>query len=199
MSFILGLTGPTGAGKSSLREKAEEKGFHIIDCDKTARKAVEIDECKEKLKSVFGKDIFDEKGNLIRSLLAEKAFKTNEKTELLNKTVFPFITSLLKTEIKASKKEKILLDAPTLYESGMDSICDAVIAVLADEKIRLNRIMLRDSIEKSAALIRINAGKSKQYYKEKTPYIIYNNGAKEELYKHFENIINTIFGGKDNV
>ena len=199
MSFILGLTGPTGSGKSSLRGKAEEKGFFVLDCDKTARKAVEIDECKAKLKSAFGEDIFDEKGNLIRPLLAEKAFKTHDKTELLNKTVFPFITNLLNEEIRLSKAEKILLDAPTLYESGMDSICDAVIAVLADEKIRLERIISRDNIEKSAAITRISAGKSEQYYKEKTPYIIYNNGEKEELYKHFENTINTIFGGKDNV
>ena len=77
----------------------------------------------------------------------------------------------------------------------MDSICDAVLAVLADEELRLERIISRDNIEKSAALTRISAGKNEQYYKEKTPHIIYNNGEKEELYKHFENVLNTIIGG----
>ena len=195
MSFILGLTGPTGSGKSALSKKATEKGFYVLDCDKIARKAVEIDECKEKLKSVFGKDIFDENRNLIRPLLAEKAFKTPIKTELLNRAIFPFITRLIEEEINASKAEKILLDAPTLYESGMDKICSAVIAILADKDIRLKRIISRDKIDETAALIRINAGKREDYYKEKTPYILYNNGEIEELYKNFENIINEIFGG----
>ncbi len=199
MSFILGLTGPTGSGKSVLSKKAEELGFYVLDCDKVARKAVEHDRCKEELKAAFGKSIFDEKGNLIRSLLAEKAFITPQKTELLNTTIFPFITMLLKEEIKQSNAEKILLDAPTLYESGMDSICNAVVAVLADEEIRCGRIMARDNIEKSHALLRINAGKTEDYYKEKTPYILYNNGEINELYKNFENIINEFFGGKENV
>ena len=195
MSFILGLTGPTGSGKSSLKTKAEEFGFYVLDCDKTARKAAEKEECKEELRKAFGKDIFDEKGDLIRSLLAEKAFKTKEKTELLNRTIFPFITKLIKEEIKASGRTKILLDAPTLFESGMDSICGAVVAVLADKETRLKRIMSRDKIEKEAALIRLNAGKSDEFYKEKTPYVIYNNGEIDMLYKSFEDILNTIFGG----
>lgn len=199
MSFILGLTGPTGSGKSALSKKAEELGFYVLDCDKTARKAVEVDKCKEELKLVFGEDIFDKNGDLVRSLLAEKAFKSPTQTDLLNRTIFPFITMLLKEEINSLKAEKILLDAPTLYESGMDSICSAVVAVLADKEVRLSRIMARDNIDENHALLRINAGKTEDYYKEKTPYILYNNGEINQLYKNFEKIINEIFGGKGNV
>lgn len=195
MSFILGLTGPTGTGKSSLSKRAEALGFFVIDCDKTARKAAEDENCKADLVKAFGEDILDEKGNLIRKSLAEKAFKTQEKTELLNKTIFPYITGLLNQEIKSAKREKILLDAPTLYESGMDSICDDTVAVLAEKELRLERIMARDNIDKAHALLRINAGKPEQYYKEKTKNILYNNGQINELYDNFEKILNTIFGG----
>ena len=195
MSFILGLTGPTGAGKSSLRKKAEQLGFYVIDCDKTARKAAEDENCKQDLKETFGDEIISENGDLIRSKLAEKAFCSPKKTELLNSIIFPYIKKLLSEEINGAKSEKILLDAPTLYESGTDALCDAVVAVLADKEERIKRIMARDKIEKEAALLRINAGKSEQYYKEKTPYILYNNGRLEEINKNFENTINTIFGG----
>ena len=195
MSFILGLTGPTGSGKSSLSKRAEELGFCVIDCDKVARKAAEDKSCKEELSKAFGSDIIDESGNLIRRKLAEKAFVSSDKTELLNNTVFPYIKNLLREEITSVKKEKILLDAPTLYESGMDGICDAVIAVLADKQLMLKRIIKRDNIDKAHAQLRINAGKPETYYREKTPYVIYNNGKIDELYKNFENTLNTIFGG----
>ncbi|MBR6743070.1 MAG: dephospho-CoA kinase [Clostridia bacterium] len=192
MSYILGLTGPTGAGKSVLSKKAREMGFYVIDCDKTARKAVENKECLEALVLNFGKSILDEKGRLIRAKLAEKAFTSPDKTELLNRVIFPFITELILDEIRTSDKEKILLDAPTLYESGIDSICGAVLAVLADKNIRLERIVERDKIERNSAQLRIGAGKTDQYYKERTPYILYNNGDKQKLYDEFISILNTI-------
>ena len=192
MSYILGLTGPTGAGKSVLSKKASEMGFYVIDCDKTARKAVENKECLEALVLNFGKDILDENGRLIRAKLAEKAFASPDKTELLNCVIFPFITELILDEIRTSNKEKILLDAPTLYESGIDSICGSVLAVLADKELRQKRIIGRDKIEIDSAQLRIGAGKSDQYYKERTPYILYNNGDKKKLYDEFISILNTI-------
>ena len=192
MSYILGLTGPTGAGKSVLSKKASEMGFYVIDCDKTARKAVENKECLEALVLNFGKDILDENGRLIRAKLAEKAFASPDKTELLNRVIFPFITELILDEIRTSNKEKILLDAPTLYESGIDSICGSVLAVLADKELRQKRIIGRDKIEIDSAQLRIGAGKSDQYYKERTPYILYNNGDKKKLYDEFISILNTI-------
>jgi len=64
--------------------------------------------------------------------------------------------------------------------------------VLADKKIRLERIVERDKIERNSAQLRIGAGKTDQYYKERTPYILYNNGDKQKLYDEFINILNTI-------
>lgn len=195
MSFILGLTGPTGAGKSTISKKAEEKGFYIIDCDKTARKAAENPDCLKALALNFGKDILNESGQLVRPLLAERAFSSKEKTKLLNETIFPFINKLLSDEIGSAKAEKILLDAPTLYESGNDILCDVVIAVLADEETRLKRITERDNLDETSAKTRILAGKPNCFYEEKTPYVIYNNGDKKQLIEDFQNLLKEIIGG----
>ena len=70
----------------------------------------------------------------------------------------------------------MLLDAPTLYESGEDKICDAVIVVLADVKIRAERILLRDNLTTSQLESRLKVAKPDDFYKKRTKYIICNNG-----------------------
>ena len=162
MSFVIGLTGPTGAGKSSVTDVARELGFKVIDCDKLARVAVEKgSDGLGAVVAVFGNDILNQDGTLNRAALAEKAFSSTQNTELLNETLLPFVTSLVKKEID---EELVLLDAPTLFESGADSLCNEVIVVLADEKMRKKRIIERDGIDEAAAELRIKAGKNDNFY-----------------------------------
>ena len=195
MSLIIGLTGPTGAGKSSACFVAVECGFKVVDCDKLARKAVEKNtEGLRALTQAFGRRILTADGTLNRRMLADIAFSDSQKTELLNRTLLPHITRLVKREINAPK---VILDAPTLYESGIDSMCNAVIAVLADEKIRLNRIVKRDGIDEASAMLRINAGKSDEFYKLKTKNIVYNNNNESDFKIEFRSIIDKIVKEND--
>lgn len=192
MSFIIGLTGPTGAGKSSITKTAEGVGFYVIDCDAVSREAVvKGSEGLAALTAAFGKDILDENLELDRKALAKKAFATKENTELLNKTILPYISKIVLS--RAKNHDKLILDAPTLFESGLDSICDKTIAVLADRDIRLARILKRDAIEKSAAELRMNAGKNDDFYKNKADIIIFNNGDVKDFTREFENIMVGLF------
>ena len=173
MSILVGLTGPTGSGKSTAAAVAEKMGIKVIDCDKLARKAVERgSEGLKALVNAFGSDILASDGSLDRKAMAKKAFSSRENTELLNKTLLPHISELVKSQLDA---ERILLDAPTLFESGLDSICDKTVAVLSDPAKRLARIMERDSLTSDEALQRMNAGKNDKFYIERSDHIIYNN------------------------
>ena len=188
MKEIIGLTGPTGAGKSSLTAVANEYGYTVIDCDKYARKAVEKGtNGLFALIKVFSSDILNEDETLNRAALAKKAFSSKENTELLNKTLLPYIAELVNKDIQ--NKQKILLDAPTLFESGMDRLCTKTVGVLAQKELRLKRIMERDGIDEQSATLRINAGKSDDFYKQNSDYIIVNNGDLSKVLNDFKNIL----------
>lgn len=193
---IIGLTGPTGSGKSTVSKIAENLGFAVIDCDKVAREVSNKKEIIEKLVIAFGEDVV-KNNKLDRKALAKVAFSSNQNTELLNSIMLPKISSEIEEIISGfGSNECILLDAPTLYESGIDKKCDAVIAVLADEDIRRMRIISRDNLTAEQADIRLSAAKEDNFYKEKTEHILYNNGAKEELFTNAEKILKSFFLAK---
>lgn len=196
MSIIIGLTGPTGAGKSTAAAAAEKFGLQVIDCDRLARAATEkgTDGLKA-LVAAFGDEILSPDGSLDRRALAAAAFASPQKTELLNKIILPHIVKLVLAETEG---KNVLLDAPTLFESGLNSVCTAVIAVSADVKIRKERIIKRDGLSPEAADLRINAGKTDEYYKQKADYFLYNNSDEKAFYKRFSDILKNIIGGNIN-
>lgn len=198
MKYIIGLTGPTGSGKTSFSALAEKKGIYVIDCDKVSRKVTEGEsECLLKLAEAFGQDII-KNGSLDRKLLAFRAFSENDKKELLEEIIFPFILDEVLKEIEACRQDTVLLDAPTLFESGINELCGSVVAVLSDEKIRKKRIMERDQLDCEQASLRMSAGKPDSFYLDRADYIIYNNSDEAEFLTLSEEIINTLTGGMNN-
>ncbi|MDD6478468.1 MAG: dephospho-CoA kinase [Oscillospiraceae bacterium] len=187
MSVIIGLTGPTGAGKSLAAKTAEELNIQVIDCDLYARRAVEKGSFGlSALIKVFGAEILNEDETLNRKKLASIAFSTKENTNLLNETLLPFIVELVVADIKG---DIVVLDAPTLFESGIDKKCDYTISVLADYEIRRKRIMTRDGLTEKEAELRMSAGKKDSYYIEKSDYVIHNNGDTKQFKAEFLNIL----------
>lgn len=177
---IIGLTGPTGSGKSTVARYAESRGFAVIDCDAVAREVVE--KGSPLLKTIadeFGNNVIHPDGTLDRKALAAAAFCSKSSTEKLNSIMLPVITERIKAKSNAYKAkgvEYLLLDAPTLFESGADKMCDAVIAVLCPEALRRERIMRRDGLTDEQADVRLRASKPDDFYRERTPYLAVNDG-----------------------
>lgn len=167
-SVVIGLTGPTGAGKSTVAGILGELGCAVIDCDKTARRVLdECAPCLRELQREFGGDIVHETGLIDRALLARRAFSSHEKTQRLNEITHPWILRRVAEEIdahRAAGSEFIIVDAPLLFESGADAQCDRILAVVTPLPVRLQRIIRRDGIDRETALSRIHAQQEDAYY-----------------------------------
>ena len=82
-----------------------------------------------------------------------------------------------------------MIDAPQLFESNIDAICDCVVSVLASRDIRLERVIRRDGISRERAEQRLNAQLSEEYFRENSDFILENNGCEAELIKKTEELI----------
>ncbi len=188
--LIIGLTGKTGAGKSTIALKLKEKGCYIIDGDIIARQITEKgSDVLPLLQKAFGEDILDENGCLIRQKLAQKAFSSKENTELLNSITHPEIKRRCEKEIDLAEDDgyKVaVIDAAAILEGDCKDLCEKIVVVHADEATRLERILQRDAITKEQAMARINAQKNDEYYFSQADIIIRNHppyNIEEELLK----------------
>jgi len=178
--MVVGLTGQTGAGKSTVSRIFSDNGFAVINADSVARKVVEKGSgCLDEIVDFFGEGILNEEGELNRRALAAIVFSDKAKLETLNTIIYPYITgeilrSIRRYSIQGNKL--ILLDAPTLFESRADDFCEIIISVLADEDIRRERIISRDSLTPEQAQRRMNSQLDEEFFKSHSDYIIHNNG-----------------------
>lgn len=184
--IVIGLTGQTGAGKSTVSNAMKKCGCGIIDADKIAREAVEPKTaCLKMLTNAFGCDIINKMARLTEKA-CRKAFSSKENTQLLNEITHPYIVELTKQRIAeyfASGCNIVVFDAPQLFESGSDKLCDIIVSVIASQECRLARIISRDGISREQALSRMKVQLSEEYFLEHSDYIL--NGE-----QNIDNLIN---------
>ncbi len=183
--YVVGLTGPTGAGKSTVAAAFAEYGIKSIDADKVAREITQPGSpALSELTSAFGEDILNSDGTLNRMELAARAFKNERTTKLLNDITHPLIIMKIRRMIKElgeSGEKIVIIDAPLLFESGIDSMCDKTVAVVADIDTRYERILARDHLSNKEARQRMSAQNEAYYYISKADFVIENNAGKQEL------------------
>jgi len=173
-TFAIGVTGPTGAGKSTVCRIFAAYGCAVVDADQVARLVVEPDQPALKaLHQLFPAALFQKDGTMDRPAMARYVFSDPEALHKLEGTLYPFIIDELKAQAEAAAGARaVILDAPTLFESGCDKLCAETLAVVAPQPIRLDRIIKRDGLSKEDALRRIRAQKDDEWYQIRAHYLL---------------------------
>lgn len=155
--MIIGLTGGIATGKSQSSKIFKELGCYIIDADKLSRTLTTKDsKCLKEIVGAFGTDVLKDDGTLDRKNLGKIVFNDKQAKIDLERIIHPHI--IRKTNEIIAKKyntTNIVVDAPLLFEVGLDRICDKVIVVYAKYHIQIKRFMRRDNISKEEAIKRI--------------------------------------------
>ena len=183
--LVIGLTGPTGAGKGAVADVLSRDGIPVINADSVYHELISPpSSCLQELVEAFGKEILLPSGSLDRRALGGIVFNDPAARERLNAITHRYVMEEVKTRMERLRREGVpvaVFDAPQLFEAGAHRACGTVISVLADRGLRLERILARDNITAEAAMRRILAQKSDDFFKTHSDYIIENNGTVEML------------------
>ena len=191
--LVIGLTGPTGAGKGCVADLFSAFGLPVLNADRIYHTLlIPPSPCLDELADHFGKEVLTESGTLNRKALGSIVFSNTDELETLNTITHHYVMAEIRKRLEQLRKEEAIaavIDAPQLFEAGADRDCNVIVSVLADPALRIDRIMRRDGIDAEAAVKRISAQKSDAFFRAHSDYVIENNESPERLLEPVRKIL----------
>ena len=188
---IIGITGSSGAGKSTLSEIISNMyDTYVINADELAKEMYKNGtEYYNSIVKEFGKNILAKNKEIDKSKLSEKIYSNENERKILNNLTFYYLTIEIKKIIEKEKMHKIIIiDAPLLFESNLDKLCDVIIGVITEKKLQVSRICKRDNINEEKANIRLNIQKSDAFFLKNCDFIIPPDKDKEYMKTQIKSI-----------
>ena len=178
--LIIGITGPTGAGKTTALNALRDLGAAVIDCDEvyhdlTNRPGPMMDDLRRR----FGDAIFDGQGNFQRRALGSIVFGDQQALADLNAITHHYINDEVDAAIEKARQEgrpAAAVDAIALLDSDLVDKCGCTVAVTAPDEVRVRRIMARDGIGEEYARKRIAAQKPTEFFERNSDHVLRNGG-----------------------
>ena len=177
--MILGITGGTGCGKTTLLKTIEEKGGLVLDCDAIYHQLLATDQkLLDAIETRFPGTV--ENGRLQRKKLGAIVFSDENALEDLNKITHGAIKAQVLRRL-ASKPALAAIDAIALFEAGLAELCDVTVAVTAPAELRIRRLMQRDSISEEYARSRIAAQHQEDWFRQRCHFVLDNSGTEPDF------------------
>jgi dephospho-CoA kinase len=178
-TMIIGITGGTGCGKTTLLNCIAEKGGLILDCDAIYHRLLQTD--KDLLLSIENRfPGVVENGVLQRKALGNIVFADEKALSDLNRITHAAVKKEVLHLLENAPK-LAAIDAIGLFEGDLAELCDVTVAVTAPVEDRVCRLMTRDGISKEYAQNRIAAQHDDEWFGSKCGYILKNNGTVEDF------------------
>ncbi len=152
----VGLTGNIGSGKSTVAKIFSSLGVPIFYADKEAKKILNQIEIITQLETHFNKNLIKQNGKVDRQTIASIVFKDKDALAYLNHLIHPRVSDYFAKWVEAHKEAPYVIhEAAILFESGLNKFMDSVIYIKADKDLRINRIIERDGLQKTAIIERM--------------------------------------------
>ena len=181
--MALGLTGGLATGKSTAAEILASLGAEIIDADRIAHQVLEPEgEAYSDVVAYFGRTILIEDGKVDRKKLGRIVFSSPDRRQQLEKLTHPHILAEIERRLEeARESSRIVLEAPLLFETGLEKLVEETWVISARLEIQIARLKRRDGLDREEALRRINAQLSLKEKRKRADLVIENNSTKAEL------------------
>lgn len=189
--IVVGLTGGIGSGKTTIGKYFMSYGIPVYIADKEAKALMNRSKViKRKLIKLFGKSAYKD-GKLNRSYLASKIFSDKSLLAEMNAIVHPKVASHFKRWLKKQQAPYVLKEAAIIFENSLEHQYNYIITVVADEDLRITRVMKRDdaSIEKVKSIIDNQLSDEEKI--KKSNFVIVNNDI-DRVKQQVEDIHNSI-------
>lgn len=183
--MVVGLTGRSGCGKSSVSAFLTRQGYPCIDADAISREILQPGSpCLPRLQNAFGSDIVDSDGQLRRRVLADRAFATPQGTKRLTEITHPEILARVRSQVDAARRAGALLcfvDGAVIVGTPFEAECDCLVVVTAPYEQSVARICKRDGIAPEMARRRLDAQTPEKTLTEAANHILHNDGTLADL------------------
>ncbi|WP_296280641.1 dephospho-CoA kinase [uncultured Acinetobacter sp.] len=189
MTFILGLTGGIGSGKSAASQWFETQGIQVVDADIVAREIVEKGQpALTQIKKAFGDWVLLENGELNRRALREHIFKEPSARQQLEQITHPAIRSAIVEQLNRATSPYVILVSPLLFETSQHQLTNRTLLIDASEDLQILRASQRDeqSIDQIQKIIAAQMPRIKK--QEMADDIVLNDGHIEHLYTKLETL-----------
>jgi dephospho-CoA kinase len=194
--YLVGLTGGIGSGKSTVAKRLMEHGCEVIDADQVARDVVAPGEpVLDDLIARFGRDILTPAGDLDRAALAGIAFADELARADLDRITHPRIAARIAERVAeigaapdATPEQLVVVDHPLLFETGQAARFDAVVAVVASDDVRIDRLKAERGMREADVRARMRAQTDDDTRRRGATHLIENDGTLHSLLRAVDEV-----------
>lgn len=189
--IVIGLTGGIGTGKSTVSDYLRKKGCIILDADDISRKMTEAGmPALSIIQNVFGNEVINSDGSLNRHKLGDIVFNNRDKLQKLQQIITTEVVDNINRNLSQLQSEHcdniVVIDAPLLFECGMENIADENWLVISEMSVRIKRVKERDNLSEEQIIARINNQMSQEDKEKLSDYVLDNSGSLQQLYEQID-------------